>query len=231
MLKFVKQDGKLQLIIFGIKISFNKRIKGQNNNILVRKNGKLCPCKKRIKGLDILIRGSNNTIIVETPEKISGSTIRCIGNNNKVIIYETIYGINSLFVDLGHKMDNRIVTIGKNIWIGGAGIHAWTNNSTIEIGENCLLSWGIEIMSGDAHKILDKQTKKVINNGNYCKIGNNVWIGCNVFIGKNVIISDNNIVGACSVVTKPFEQSNTVIAGSPAKVVRYGVEWDRDINF
>lgn len=50
-------------------------------------------------------------------------------------------------------------------------------------------------------------------------IGNNVSLGANVTILGNIIIGDNVIVGAGSVVVKDV-QSNCVVAGNPAHVIR-----------
>lgn len=50
-------------------------------------------------------------------------------------------------------------------------------------------------------------------------IGNNCWIGEKVIILPGVKLGDNVIVAAGSVVTKSFD-SNLIIAGNPAKVIK-----------
>ena len=178
MFGIYEKDNHVHLCILGICVKFKKSLSGKNNKILIKSNGKVLNCRKRIKGLDILINGNDNTIIIETPYKFNCSRIICKGNNNTIIIGGTKYGINSLFIDMRVRKNNRTVNIGKNTKIIGANLHALSDSSSIEIGENCLLSWGIEIMNGDAHKIYDMKTQQVINQGGYCKIGNHVWIGC-----------------------------------------------------
>lgn len=51
------------------------------------------------------------------------------------------------------------------------------------------------------------------------EIGNNVWIGDKATILAGVVIGDNVIVAANSVVTKSVP-SNTIVAGSPAKIIK-----------
>jgi acetyltransferase-like isoleucine patch superfamily enzyme len=47
---------------------------------------------------------------------------------------------------------------------------------------------------------------------------------------KNAGLPDNTIVAAKSVVSKKFTESNTVVGGNPARVVKTGVNWDRRIH-
>ena len=51
-------------------------------------------------------------------------------------------------------------------------------------------------------------------------IGRNVWIGARVTILKGTVIGDDSIIGAGSLVNKNVSEK-TVVAGVPAKVVRY----------
>lgn len=51
-------------------------------------------------------------------------------------------------------------------------------------------------------------------------IGDNVWIGEGVVIMPGVSIGDNVIIGANAVVTHSFPK-NVVIAGVPAKIIKY----------
>ena len=68
---------------------------------------------------------------------------------------------------------------------------------------------------------------KVLNIGKIIKIGNHVWIGRRVDLLKGTKINDNSIVGFGSVVTGNIDESNVVIAGFPAKVIKTGVNWSR----
>ena len=88
--------------------------------------------------------------------------------------------------------------------------HCWL----ITIGDHVTMAPRVHILAHDA------STKTFLG---YTKIGR-VTIGNNVFIGAEsvvlpgVMIGDNVIVGANSTVTKDVP-SNSVVAGSPAKVI------------
>ncbi|GAA3904746.1 hypothetical protein GCM10022228_13690 [Halomonas cibimaris] len=51
-------------------------------------------------------------------------------------------------------------------------------------------------------------------------IGDNCWLGANAVILPEVKIGEHTIVAAGSVVTKSFPDSNQLLAGVPAKVVK-----------
>ena len=50
-------------------------------------------------------------------------------------------------------------------------------------------------------------------------------MGHKVTINKGVHIADNNMIGTGAIVTKSFNEQDTVIAGVPAKIVKQGVKW------
>lgn len=57
-------------------------------------------------------------------------------------------------------------------------------------------------------------------------IGNDVYIGHGAFVMPGVQVGDGAVIGACSVVTKDIPPY-AIVAGSPAKVIRY--RFDSDI--
>ena len=98
------------------------------------------------------------------------------------------------------------------------------NASSILIENDGLLSNSIDIATTDWHYIYD--TKGVVLNPEKdVHIGQCVWIGRKVTICKGVTIPDHSVCGACSVVTKSFNESNVIIAGNPAIIKKHGICW------
>ena len=157
-------------------------------------------------------------------------SIKIRGNNNSVYI-NTFKLYKNLKIDIGGlaKVENTHVTIGEKMECSELTIYAYQNNSKIQIGDNCLISAGVKIRSGELpHKIFNNETNENIDNSDGIYIGNHVWIGENVYIMKKAKICDDSIIGAASVVTKKFEENNVVIAGNPAVICKRNVNWQAD---
>ncbi len=127
-------------------------------------------------------------------------------------IKEILYRIRGEFtteklVDMGMKVGSNFKRLNGVILDPS---HCWL----IEIGDNVTMAPNVHVLCHDA------STKQFLG---YTKIGR-VNIGTNVFIGAESVIlpgvniGDNVIIGANSTVTKDIPD-NTVVAGSPAKVI------------
>ena len=119
------------------------------------------------------------------------------------------------------------LVIGNNLKCNGMTIFFGPEGSSIQIGDNCMTSWNIQLSASDHHPIVDTNGK-VINRCGNISIGNHVWIGMNAVLLKNIIIPDNCIIGAGAVVSGKFSESNCILAGNPAEIVRRGINWGRE---
>lgn len=90
----------------------------------------------------------------------------------------------------------------------------------IEIGQGSILSWGCYLTDSTQHKISGSVRVAPVH------IGASVWLSEGVTCAPGTIIGDGCIVGAKSYVNRCFD-SFKLIAGSPAKVVKSGVQWSR----
>lgn len=126
-------------------------------------------------------------------------------------------------VSLRADNDGQII-FGKNFTANQNFFCA--SNTSISFGANILVGWNIHVRDGDGHTIYD-QDNKIINTNKPIKIGNQVWIASYATILKGVTISDGSIVALGSIVTKSFSESNIIIGGIPAIMVKKNVHWEK----
>ena len=166
------------------------------NRIVIGRNVVLRHCRFEI-------HGSGNTVIIGDNCRFSGLRIFISVGKNKVEIGK------STFVFADKKQRTMF-----NACEGGE----------ITIGDNCLFSNSIELHTTDYHKILEDG--RYTNPPKNIHIGSHCWIGLQCLILKGTSIADNVIVGARSLLNKEFPESNAVIAGNPAGIVKRDVTWD-----
>lgn len=158
-------------------------------------------------------------------ENILGDKTKIIiGNGTHIRGELTLYGYG------------KEISIGSNSYVG-----KWTvirAGNKIRIGNNVLIAHGVSIIDTDSHEIDYKERSatyiKMVDKGHTREKGNiqtssiiiedYVWINYGVSVLKGVKIGLGAIVAAGSVVTKDVP-AWTVVAGNPAKVIKYLPEY------
>lgn len=119
--------------------------------------------------------------------------------------------------------DGGIINIGPGVGISGSTIYSL---SEINIGKNTIIGSGCKIVDNDFHSLNPElrinQKDSDIKRAPIC-IGDNCFIGMHSIILKGTTLGNNCIVGASSVVHGTFPD-NVIIAGNPAKIIKYIVE-------
>jgi len=172
----------------------------------------------------IKISGNNNILYIGKNSLLRDSNIFIKGNNNIIYIGDDCV-VNNTSIILDNEGSE--IRIGNKTSIAKVQIVS-LEPYKIEIGEDCMLSYDIEIRNTDSHKIYDKNTNERINEGSSINIGNHVWLGMRAIILKGVTIGDNSIVAAGSIVTKDVK-ANTIVSGNPARQVKENKNWSRDL--
>ena len=177
----------------------------------------------KLRKSKIKISGDNNILYIGKNTLLRDSNIFIKGNNNILYIGDDCVVNNTSII-----LDNEgaEIKIGNKTSIAKAQIVS-LEPYKIEIGEDCMLSYDIEIRNTDSHKIYDKDTNKRINEGKSVNIGNHVWLGMRAIILKGVNIGNNSIVAGGSIVTKDVK-ANTIVSGSPARQIKENVYWTRE---
>jgi acetyltransferase-like isoleucine patch superfamily enzyme len=92
----------------------------------------------------------------------------------------------------------------------------------ITIGDDVSIAWNLELLDDDRHELSVKGAKTAQTAP--ITIEDNVWIGHSVSIHKGVTIHEGSVVASDSVVTSNVPP-NTLVARTPAKIVREDVSW------
>ena len=195
-----------------------------NEFILVKEDGTIIKNPK-IKGLRVSFRGENSKVEIHAPCKFYKSRF-ILGDNSSIKIGKSNYTINNLDITY---MNNNSIEIGEHFSSYSCLILMQDEKHTfIKIGDDCMFSTGIVILPSDGHTLYDKNTGEILNKPVGITIHDHVWVGRDVYILKNTEIPSNCVVGSRALVTKKFTEEYTAIAGSPAKVIKHNINWDRE---
>lgn len=173
----------------------------------------------------------NSTLRFDFPEKLKNRDYIKVGSKG-------ILNVNFIF-----ETEEGFITIGNNVHIGGANMIC---RNKIEIHDNVTMAWGITLYDHNSHSVFWEERKNdniqcyqdyIDYNGNNLVnkdwtnviskpivIESKVWVGFDVTILKGVTVGEGAVIGAKSVVTKDVEPW-AVVAGNPAKVVKYLPEY------
>lgn len=184
----------------------------RNNNIKI---------SSYLKNSRINIKGFNNSVFIEKGN-IKRLKVGITGNKNTLNIHSSSMLRNLNIIIEGENLN---VLIKENCEIGSAQIVCCGKNTSIEIGKNCLLANNIEIRNCDGHAIIENN--QIINYSKSIKISDDIWVCQNVKILKGVIIGCNSVIALDSLVTQGLYKPHTILAGSPAKVIKHNISWDK----
>lgn len=221
--KFIPNKKLISFIKPKKECFFDKFKNRHNTFVLIKKDGKKV-FNPRIKNLKVKMYGENNYIEIHEPfDCVKNVYISCksnskitIGARNRLKEAEILVG------------SNNELSIGKNILAGKISlIMKCSKNTKLTIGDDCMLGYNVIIRTEDGHTVYDCNTKEILNAPQDVYIGNHVWIITNTTILKGSYIADNNIIAGYSIVNQKFENKNCIIAGTPAKIIKRGVNWDR----
>lgn len=170
------------------------------------------------EGIPLLkIRGKAENIIIGNNVSFLGNVDLRNRENGKIIIG------NHVAIDNDVRLvaaNNATLSIGDHTGIGPYTI--FNCGVDVRIGHHCLISGQCYFQSSE-HGILDNGQLIANQTHTYgpIQIGNDVWIAANVMVAKNVIIENGSVIGAKSFVRNAAFSKNSIIAGIPAKLIKY----------
>lgn len=217
-----------------------------------------CPVGTKIK--KVIFRGGGSSIALGSGVTGTGNLTFDISSNTHITIRNSVaFNAAVKFEIFGHNGEARIF-VGERCRFTDAlfrlyvsphetavvinadctfethfEAHANTGKRII-IGNDCMISHNVYMLSGDGHAIFDVNTGENLNSDYYklshrknnIVFGNHVWCGYGSFIMNGTNIGSGSIIGA-QCVLKGVYPNNCSVAGNPAKVIRKDCAWARDM--
>jgi acetyltransferase-like isoleucine patch superfamily enzyme len=96
-------------------------------------------------------------------------------------------------------------------------------NKSVEIGKDFVCGWDVFITDCDWHYV--EYDKNVVPNQADVTIGDHVWVAHGCSILKGTKIGNGSVVGSKSLLTGKTYPANSLLAGTPAKVIKKNCNW------
>lgn len=196
----------LKTIYYNFKFNKSNKILlliAKRSIIKINKTSEINITNGRLKiGLDFLNRG-RTSLTMESGSQLNINGYANICNGCRITIGKgAIFTLgNATFIN-----ENSRIMVYKDLYIG----------------DNCVISWDVNIIDTDHHNIVDNTITKIKDSG--IVIGDNVWIGARATILKGVTIGNGSIIAAGAIVTKDVP-SKCLMGGNPAKIIKENVGW------
>jgi acetyltransferase-like isoleucine patch superfamily enzyme len=176
------------------------------------------------KNIGVIFRGRNNRLVIADGCKIDKlqATFDCdngtltFGHNARV--KGGIWGIR-----VGQ---DSTVCIGDDVSSTGLCVVSAVEGTTVQIGDDVMIASQNQIRADDGHPIFDIHTGKRVNVSTSITIGDHVWLGLGATVLAGGQIGDGSVIGFGSVVTSRIP-NNCIAVGTPARVVRRDIAWER----
>lgn len=183
----------------------------------------------KIDGLEVEFKGTQGGVVEIEEGAFFINTKISIGSMGYVKIKKTHKrGIRNTRIEMACRFKLKHLYIDEGCSIESSRFSLVNdNNLFVKIGKDCMLSSNILFRSCDGHTIYDMKTGEVLNKSKPIILGDHVWVGASVTFLKGADIPNNSILGTNSIISKKFTEEFTAIAGTPASVVKTGVNWDR----
>ncbi len=212
-------------------------IDGDNNSIVLGRGAHFKNCRIYIHADKEAgnFRGNRNNLWLGEAGSFASTLIDCKGSDNSLRIGPKVYVLMSaeLFLE-GYGCSIRI---GGKTSIQSAVLSCNELETSIDIGEDSMISPMVVFSSGDGHPIFQVDTFERLNPAKRIATGKHVWFAANTRLMKGTEIGDNCVVGYGSFVNKPIKDeagrlaSNALIAGAPAQIRRTGITWSRQLFY
>lgn len=164
-----------------------------------------------------------NLILVD-PESACMGRVMILGSKNLVILRGSYNGRQP--IELHMFSNHGVFFFGLNATSNTATFEVSGDNRSIIVGEDCMFSAHIDVMTDDRHAIVDDLTGEHINRPESILFEPHCWIGLHATVLKGVTAGFGSVIASRSLVTTLVPEM-TVVGGAPARILRKNALWVR----
>lgn len=177
-----------------------------------------------LNGCVVTFRGYDATVLVRPGASVTKLSIDFNGDGGRFII-----GANpqrrsfSASVRVGQ---DSTVDIGAGVSSTSPVIISAVEGTTVRVGDDVMFASQNQVRADDGHPIFDVRSGKRVNPAEDIVIGDHVWLAWGATVLGGARVGSGTVLGAFSLLTKEVP-NNCVVVGSPARVVRRDIAWER----
>lgn len=175
--------------------------------------------------VQIVFRGKNNVVNIDSDASIKRLKVSFDCNNGTFSLGANRLRPRALTMSARVGQDAS-VKIGDDVTSTSMVIVSAVEGVSVEIGDDVMFATNNAVRADDAHPIFDVRTGKRVNPSASIRISDHVWLAFGAIVLRGSHIGEGSVIGSGSIVTGNIP-NNVVAVGSPARVVRRDIAWER----
>ena len=176
-----------------------------------------------LPGVRIEFTGAGNTFTVAKDVRLGKLTVMFDCDNGTMSMDSSRFGSFSGYIRVGQ---DSTVRLGQNVTTTNTCVISAVEGTSVIIGNDVMLASENEIRADDGHAIYDIHSEERVNISENITVGNHVWLAKRAVLLGGAQIGDGSVIGFGSLVSGSIP-NNCVAVGTPARVVRRDVAWER----
>ena len=175
-------------------------------------------------GISINFLGRNNTVMVPAHARVAKLVVTFDGDNGRLALGNNrSVGPIKAVIRIGEDSEVRF---GTNVSTTDQCVISAVEGTKVVFGDDVMIASDNEFRADDGHPIFDIYSEKRVNTSRDIIIGNHVWFARKSCALGGATVGSGSVIGFASVVTGKVP-NNAVAVGSPARVVRRNIAWER----
>ncbi|MFC6154926.1 acyltransferase [Nocardioides yefusunii] len=172
--------------------------------------------------VSVVFKGSNNVLKVGRRPNLRKLHVQFDCSDGRCVIGSGKWGFAAT-IRVGQ---DSVVRIGDDTSMTEVvGISA-VEGAKVIIGKDVMIATQVQLRTDDGHPIFDVRTGERVNPARTVRVGDHVWLGWGSVLLGGAKVGSGSVVGMGSVLKRSIP-NNVIAVGSPAKVVRRDIAWER----